>query len=377
MKIYNAKILYGEDFELIEGSLEIKNGSISKIREGNATGDFNAKGSIVIPSFINAHVHLLDALGKDMWYGKTLDELVRPPNSLKHKLLKKPESKIKSAANAAVKEMLMSGTTYYCEFSNIPKISTEILKISRMDGKILYEPIEVMDDNEVWENILDNALVKNILKVASECEGLGISGVCEFSDAILQKLASLSKYFALHAAEHKISQERSIRQTGRTEIERAVKIKPKFLVHLTHPLKNDLILLEKNKIPVICCPRANAVLNVGSPPIPQLLRNKVLVALGTDNVMLNSPDILRELEFVAKLWPELEPQTILKLVTVNPAKIFGLNKGVAQEGKDADLILLKPLENLEYSHDIVASIIHRATQRNIWKVYYKGRAIYG
>ncbi|MDI6888001.1 MAG: amidohydrolase family protein, partial [Candidatus Thermoplasmatota archaeon] len=123
--------------------------------------------------------------------------------------------------------------------------------------------------------------------------------------------------------------------------------------------------------------RANAVLNVGSPPIPQLLRNKVLVALGTDNVMLNSPDILRELEFVAKLWPELEPQTILKLVTVNPAKIFGLNKGVAQEGKDADLILLKPLENLEYSHDIVASIIHRATQRNIWKVYYKGRAIYG
>lgn len=375
MKIYLAKILYGKDFELIEGSLEIKNGLISKVKEGSASGDLNAKGSIIIPSFINAHVHLLDALGKELWYGKSLDELVRPPNSLKHQLLKEPKQKIRSAANDAVKEMLMKGITYYCEFSNLPKISNELLKNSGIEGKILYEPVEVMSDNEVSKNIINNVFVDKIVKPSAECNGLGISGVCEFSDKVLQKLASSTNYFALHVAEHKISQERSIKQTSRTEIERALKIKPRFIVHLTNPFKNDLERVARKKIPVICCPRANAVLQVGLPPIKELLKRKILVALGTDNVMFNSPDMFKELEFVAKL-TGLVPKEVLKLATINPAKIFKLNKGVIEEGRDADLILLRAPENISRSHDIVSSIVQRADQRNIWKVYGKGKEVY-
>ncbi|MEW6069407.1 MAG: hypothetical protein AB1485_02200 [Candidatus Thermoplasmatota archaeon] len=34
MIIQNAKILYGEDFELIEGAIKIKNGKINKIKDG-------------------------------------------------------------------------------------------------------------------------------------------------------------------------------------------------------------------------------------------------------------------------------------------------------------------------------------------------------
>ncbi|MEW6069409.1 MAG: nucleoside deaminase, partial [Candidatus Thermoplasmatota archaeon] len=69
MIIYKARILYGENFELIEGSIEIKNGKINRIKEGRAKGDLNAKGSIIMPSFVNAHTHLLDAIGKELWYG--------------------------------------------------------------------------------------------------------------------------------------------------------------------------------------------------------------------------------------------------------------------------------------------------------------------
>jgi len=35
MIIYNAKILYGKDFELIEGSLEIKKGLRKKINQNH------------------------------------------------------------------------------------------------------------------------------------------------------------------------------------------------------------------------------------------------------------------------------------------------------------------------------------------------------
>lgn len=376
MIIYNAKILYGKDFELIEGSLKIKDGKISRIKEGRGNGDFNAKHAIILPGFINAHVHLLDALGKELWYGRSLDELVRPPDSLKHQLLKEPVDKIKSAANSAVKEMLMNGITYYCEFSNLPKVSTKLLKNSGIDGKILYEPVDVMSDDEVSKNIMDNMFVDKTLKPISECDGLGVSGVCEFSDKVLKKLSFSAKYFALHAAEHKLSQERSVKQTGRTEIERAFNLKPKFVVHLTNPVKNDLEIITKNRIPVICCPRANTVLDVGLPPIKKFLKKKILVALGTDNVMLNSPDMFKELEFAAKT-TGIESKKIFQLATVNPAEIFKLNKGVIEEGRDADFILLKTGENIRYSQDIVTSIIHRADQRNIWKVYAKGKEVYG
>lgn len=68
---------------------------------------------------------------------------------------------------------------------------------------------------------------------------------------------------------------------------------------------------------------------------------------------------------------------VFQLATVNPAEIFKLNKGVIEEGRDADLILLKTGENIRYSQDIVTSIIHRAEQRKIWKVYAKGKEVYG
>ncbi|MEW6070038.1 MAG: amidohydrolase family protein, partial [Candidatus Thermoplasmatota archaeon] len=301
--------------------------------------------------------------------------LVRPPNSLKHQLLKKPVAKIKSAASTAVKEMIANGTTYYCEFSNIPKISKELRKNSGISGKILYEPVDVMSDEAVCENIVDDNVVNKALKIGAECDGLGISGVCEFSDKALKKLASLSNYLALHVAEHKLSQFRSLRQTGKTEIERAIMLRPKLIVHLTNPIKNDLEVLAKKKIPIVCCPRANSVLGVGVPPVKELLKRNILVALGTDNVMFNSPDIFKELKIVANLIG-LAPKETLKLTTINPAKILNLNKGVIEEGKDADLIVLKGLENIYNSYEVISFIVEKADKRNIWKVYCKGKEVY-
>jgi cytosine/adenosine deaminase-related metal-dependent hydrolase len=95
------------------------------------------------------------------------------------------------------------------------------------------------------------------------------------------------------------------------------------------------------------------------------------VGVGSDNVMLNSPDILRELDYIWKASRSVEKRylrtkDILKMATTNNAKILGLNSGYLDSGKDADVVFIdKSHIDLYPMHDPLASIIHRVTSDSI------------
>ncbi|ATZ60835.2 MAG: amidohydrolase family protein [Methanosarcinales archaeon Met12] len=380
MIIYNARILYGADFELIRGYIKVEDGLISEVGEGDIRGDMDAENCIIMPGLINAHVHLLDSIAKESGAGMTLDELVRPPNGYKQKILRStPKAKLVAAARGAVREMISNGITYFCEFSNDPVLSKQANK----EAKIYYEPTMVQVDDDVATNKPGPSIVDDVHGRAMECDGIGLSGVGEFSDATLEKIADLGLPLALHAAEHMPSQQRSLALTGKTEVERAVKLNPDFLVHVTNPLEDDVRHIVKKNIPIVCCPRCNALLGVGVPPIMDFLEKGVLVALGTDNVMLNSPDLFREMEFLSRIISHVHKDSgtisakdILRMVTLNPAKILGLDSGLILEGKRADLLFLRPHRNMSPLGDAVSAIVHRADARNVWRVMCRGRTIY-
>ena len=81
---------------------------------------------------------------------------------------------------------------------------------------------------------------------------------------------------------------------------------------------NSRILRTSSKIPtiiavgesaskktrgIVVCPRANASLAEGIPNVLQMMEMNCNVAIGTDNVMINSPDLFREMDFYGKqLW---------------------------------------------------------------------------
>ncbi|MCD5409580.1 MAG: amidohydrolase family protein [Methanocellales archaeon] len=380
MIIHNARILYGADFELIRGYIKVEDGLISEVGEGSIRGDLDAENCIIIPGLINAHVHILDSVAKESGIGMALEELVRPPYGYKQKILRStPKEKLVAAACDAVREMMSNGITSFCEFSNDPALSKQANK----EAKIYYEPTMVQMDDDVATNKLNPSIVDDVHEHARECDGIGLSGVGEFSDATLEKIADLGLPLALHAAEHIPSQQRSLALTGKTEVERAVKLDPGFLVHVTNPFEDDIGYIVKKSIPIICCPRCNALLGVGVPPIMDFLEKGVLVALGTDNVMLNSPDLFREMEFLSRIISHVhrDPGTIsakdiLRMVTLNPARILGMDSGVILEGKQADLLFLRPHRNMSPLGDVVSAIVHRADARNVWRVMCGGRTIY-
>ena len=52
---------------------------------------------------------------------------------------------------------------------------------------------------------------------------------------------------------------------------------------------------------IVVCPRANASLAEGIPNVVQMMEMNCNLAIGTDNVMINSPDLFREMDFLWKI----------------------------------------------------------------------------
>jgi cytosine/adenosine deaminase-related metal-dependent hydrolase len=110
-----------------------------------------------------------------------------------------------------------------------------------------------------------------------------------------------------------------------------------------------------------------------------MLKQDCLVAIGTDNVMLNSPDILREMDYIWKAsrateGEMIEAQELLKMATINAAQILRLNTGCIEAGRAADLLFIdKKHVDLYPIHDPYAAIVHRLSQSSIRSVMIDGR----
>ena len=189
---------------------------------------------------------------------------------------------------------------------------------------------------------------KKIYKIGNDilnvCDGFGISGANEHDDNMLtiyknvikdtNKHKSCNKkeksIVAIHAAESIQTVKESLNNTGKTEIERTIStLDPDLYIHVTNPIKHDLDLLHSGNKGIVVCPRANGILGVGFVPLREIIERGLTIAIGTDNIMINSPDIFKEMDFLLKSQRAyeknnsfLDAKTVLKMATVNSGKIF-------------------------------------------------------
>jgi cytosine/adenosine deaminase-related metal-dependent hydrolase len=123
------------------------------------------------------------------------------------------------------------------------------------------------------------------------------------------------------------------------------------------------------------------------PRFDWMLERGTVVALGTDNLMLCAPDLLRELEYSSRVVRALRKSAtypsarqLLQMVTVNPARILGREReiGSLEPGKLADVVVFDARSpNLRPVHDPVATLVNRAEVRDITAVLREGRVVCG
>jgi cytosine/adenosine deaminase-related metal-dependent hydrolase len=100
---------------------------------------------------------------------------------------------------------------------------------------------------------------------------------------------------------------------------------PPVLIHANHLPAVDFLSPEEGAFsPVVYCPRTHAAF--GHPPHPFLEFQKrgVPVALGTDSLASNPDlDVLAEARFLAQRRPEVPGATILRMLTLDGARVLG------------------------------------------------------
>lgn len=378
--IQDAIVLYGDNLKEIKANVIISDGEIVEVSPQASKGKIiDAQGCIIAPSFINSHVHLGDSVAMDQCDGKSIEEIVKPPEGIKHRILAEtPHSTLINFMKSSMWEMLKTGTTTFIDFREGGKEGIDI--INEASEEVPIRNIVLGRHGSFLDpHVNQRELMKRILELLESCDGIAPSGLGEITDetatAIVQKTRASGKLSAIHVAEYEQVQRDSLNTEGKTEVRRAIDAGFNLLIHLTSPLNDDIKQVAKSGTPVVCCPRSNGSLAVGIPPIKKMLEEGIQILLGTDNIMFNSPNMLREMEYTLKItrayYKEyFPPEEIIKMATVTAGNALNLNTGSIMEGKSADLIIVDQISGNPY-----LSIINRTEPNNIKHVISDGQII--
>ncbi|GGN90492.1 MULTISPECIES: amidohydrolase family protein [Haloarcula] len=329
-------ILRGRTFEPIEGRVVVEDGEIAAIEADSVDSD-----AIVCPAFVNAHTHIGDSIAKEAGEGLSLEELVAPPDGLKHRLLRQADrSELVEGMVRSLSYMHQSGTGAFVEFREGGVEGVRAIRAALADS-----PLRSV------------VLGRETVEAMEMADGFGASGAndAEFGPE-RRATREAGKLFGIHAGE-----------VDSSDINPALDLDPDFLVHMVHAKRLHLERVADSEIPVAVCPRSNLVTGVGKPPVEELAE-RTTVALGTDNVFLNSPSMFREMEFTAKLY-DLSARDVLRMATVNGAELAGLDCGLIEEGRPASLLVLDgDSDNLTGAHNPIRAVVRRAGASDVERV---------
>ena len=394
MLLKNISALLGENLDFVSSvDIQIKDKKFQKIKskiESDSKEDiFDCEGILLIPGFINSHTHIADSIGKDVALNGTVNQKIHPMFGIKSKILKNTSKEnLSTFMKNTCHSMIRKGITTFVDFREGGLDGATLLKKVSSDTPIRSIILGRLDFHQNTSEIKKNSpfpveKIRELPSLVKTCDGIGISGANEHSTSVLTSYSKTKKLRAIHSSETQESVSKSKRITGKSETLRALSVKPDFLIHMTHASKSDLQAVSKKTRAIVICPRANSSLAEGIPDIQKMENAGCLLALGTDNVMINSPDMFREMDFLWKVTmgikkKRIDPKNILKMATVNGGKILKKDIGTIQNKKIADCIFLdKHALDLEPMHNPHASIVHRASESTIKAVMIEGKIVHG
>ena len=378
-EIFSKFGLIGQNLDLKENiSLEIdEDGKFSKISYENPKKNISIlednQSLLMIPGLINSHVHIVDNFAKEMGFNKNLIEVVSPPNGLKHKLLNSTPSIVKkNGIHQAVVEMLSNGITCFIDFREGGVEGVNFLR-------------DILKESSIHHLIYGRFMnIDEIEKVFNIADGIGLASYKKPSLIDKERVRYYKNQNKIPVSCHHAEVKRDKEILDEILNDNLIDI----IIHGTQFTVDDLKLIKKKNIALVLCPRSNGYFGVGFPPIIDILKLKIPISLGTDNLMVNSTDLFEELRYLYRISRvlggthtniELDAKEMLKMITINAARSFKLDKimGSIEIGKNADFSLIDLNHPNFFSfeiefNNISSLIVQRTKSENIKKTYIKG-----
>jgi cytosine/adenosine deaminase-related metal-dependent hydrolase len=249
--------------------------------EGRRRSERIVRG-IVVPSPVNAHTHLGDAVSVREPPPGPVSKLIQPPHGYKFRLLaQSPRAAKVRAIRAALRRMERDGVAAVVDFREEGRAGLELLREAARASQVRVLALGRPLARPVARTELDQ-----LLAVA---DGVGLSSARDETDETRRLVAracrAAGKRFGLHASE-----------AVRERPERYLDPRPDLLVHLAKATVDDLGAVRDEFVSVAVCPRSNALFG-RQPDLRSMERLGLSVLLGTDNAMFHAPSIWREMEF--------------------------------------------------------------------------------
>ena len=361
--IANGLILKGIDLIPVKENMVIDDdGNIIEISKDAKEGEIiDASDKIVCPRFINSHTHIGDSIIKDEGDGLSLDEVVKPPHGIKHLALESAsDDELIEAMRESMWDMHNLGISHFIDYREGGLEGVKLIKEASKD--IPITPIILGRDSSFYGEDPNYHQVKvAIRKLLKHADGIGLSGFGEIdttvAEIICEKCEAAGKISSIHVAESEDNQFTSLEKTGKTEPQRAFEAGFNQVVHMTNPKNDDIELLSKSNSSLTICPRSNGALSVGIIPLFDILKTGVKPLIGSDNIMINRPNLFREMEFTLKIMKGfsknyIAPVEVLKMATTTVCVADSLSEKIKkpyiEEGQKGQFMIINQKSNNPY-----------------------------
>ncbi|KAK3033384.1 hypothetical protein RJ639_034434, partial [Escallonia herrerae] len=360
----------------------------------------NLQGKILLPGFINTHVHTSQQLGKgiadDVDLLTWLHDRIWPYESN----MTEEDSYISTLLCGI--ELIHSGVTCFAEAGG--QHVTGMARAVELLGLRACLAQSIMDhgEDELYKDILSQKELHK--KHHDTADGririwLGIRQIMNSTDRLLLETRDtaneLKTGIHMHVAEipyenQLVMDSREVDHGTVTYLEKIKLLQSNLLAaHTVWVNKNEIGFLSRAGVKVSHCPAA-AMRMLGFAPIKEMLDASICVSLGTDGAPSNNRMSIVDEMYVASLINKgrevyakgttdptaLPAETVLTMATVNGAKsvLWDNEIGSLEVGKKADMIIVDPSSwSMVPVHDCISSLVYCMRTENVVSVMCNGR----
>jgi len=405
--VRGAQVVTLDDNDRIEQlDIVIEEGRVAKLaaRQRCVSGDqvIDAKGLVVMPGFVQIHVHMCQALFRgqadDMQLLDWLQQRVWPLEASLE------STQMRASARFALSELLLGGTTSVLDMGSVHHTDVLFDEAQRF-GMRYTGGKTIMDRGQAFPaNLRESAdeAITESCRLADKWHGAA-QGRLRYafsprfilccSDEVMSRCAEEARrrgaLLHTHASENSEEVQLIRERTGKGNVEALHDMgflgPTTILAHGVWLSAKERAMLRKTGTHIAHCPSANLKLASGIARIDELLAMGINVGLGADGSACNNRlDAFTEMRLAALLHkvrggPQAIPaRRALRMATIDGAKALGLaDVGMIREGYKADLVVLDL--NMPHTYppagDLISSIVYAATPANVHSVIADGRLV--
>jgi cytosine/adenosine deaminase-related metal-dependent hydrolase len=374
------------------GSVTVENGRIAAVDRVPPAGATDLGACALLPALVNAHTHLeLSYLRGRIHRAASFTDWVRP--LLAARRTPPDEDAATVAAASALTEAVSTGTGVFGDVSNALG-AVPALRWSQRPARVFYELLGFNTPDP------ESRVTEARARIAAEAR-LGHSDWLRFSlaphapysvspalfDAIRRDADAHGAPTTVHVAES--PEEVQLLRDGSgpwrgllemlgvwTDAWRPPGVSPVAFLHergflnastlIVHGVQcrgDDFSRIRDIGATVVSCPRSNAYVGAGSPPLTDFFASGVPVAFGTDSLAsVDDLNLFSELAEARRLAPGVAARRLLEGATVVGARALGFGEeyGTLEAGKRAALIGVRVPAGVEDVEEYLVSGITAA-----------------